>query len=141
MKRHPSLAPFSREHHGALILAQLLKKDAPDYKGLPQLPSEKVEYAFRFYQHDLLQHFEKEETMLDRVEQYHPEIEKLSEEIRAEHSYLKTLFESLQNEMDIQASMHVVGTTLEAHIRKEERILFPLIQTHCPASILDNMEW
>jgi len=34
MKRHEALAPFSREHHGALILAQVMKKGAPAYKGI-----------------------------------------------------------------------------------------------------------
>lgn len=111
------------------------------YKGLPQHPAEKVAYAKQFFQQDLLQHFVKEESMLAQVEPYHPEIEKLAAEIKAEHLQLKTLFVNLTNDLDIKNSMHILGIALEAHIRKEERILFPLIQTHCPASILDNMVW
>jgi hypothetical protein len=35
MKRHEALIPLSRDHHGTLILARLLRSDAPPYKGLP----------------------------------------------------------------------------------------------------------
>ena len=42
MKRHEALAPLSREHHGTLILAQLLKKGAPVYKGLPDTDTGKA---------------------------------------------------------------------------------------------------
>ena len=36
MIRHSSIVSLSREHHGALILARLLQKDAPPYKNLPK---------------------------------------------------------------------------------------------------------
>ena len=35
MKRHPSLAPYSSDHHRILVVAQLLKKSSPAYRGLP----------------------------------------------------------------------------------------------------------
>ena len=35
MKRHSSLVPYSQDHHKILVLAQVLKKDVPDYKGMP----------------------------------------------------------------------------------------------------------
>ena len=45
MKREEALAPLSREHHSTLILAQLLKKDAPVYHQLPAEPWDKAKYA------------------------------------------------------------------------------------------------
>lgn len=141
MKRHEALAPLSREHHEALILAQLLKKDAPAYKGLPQLPKDKAVYAANFYHNNLRKHFLQEEQMLEKVKQYHIQIEEITPEIIYEHQHLTRLFISLDNTAAVEATMDALGKALEAHVRKEERILFPLIQQHCPEAILNTMEW
>ena len=53
MKRHEALAPLSRDHHEALILSQLLKKDSPAYKGLPVTVEGKVNYAVGFFEKNL----------------------------------------------------------------------------------------
>ena len=50
MKRHESLAPLSREHHEGLILAQLLKKGAPAYRGLPTDLAGKLSYAREMFE-------------------------------------------------------------------------------------------
>ncbi|MEO7264876.1 MAG: hypothetical protein ABIW38_08185, partial [Ferruginibacter sp.] len=67
MKRHPSLISLSREHHGALILARLLQKNAPAYKGLPSDSNGKAVYALQFYKDELIQHFLQEEKVLALV--------------------------------------------------------------------------
>ena len=139
MKRHEALAPLSRDHHEALILAQLLKKDAPAYKNLPTQPDEKAAYAVNFYISHLQKHFLQEETMLMKVKNYNSEIEKLTTEIITEHQYLTTIFLSLNKTDNLSVTLDVLGTALENHIRKEERILFPLIQQHCPAEILNTL--
>jgi iron-sulfur cluster repair protein YtfE (RIC family) len=141
MKRHEALAPLSREHHGALLLAQLLKKDAPAYKGLPTLPEEKLIYAVNFYNTNLQAHFIKEEELLAKVKQYHPEIERLTAEIINEHQQLTSLFNKLDKENNSIDLPDELGKALESHIRKEERVLFPLIEQHCPKEILDKLEW
>ena len=89
MKRHEALAPLSREHHSALILAQLLKKDAPAYKGLPTALNEKAAYALHMFITTLQLHFTNEEEMLDKIKNVHTEIDKLSDEIFKEHQQLK----------------------------------------------------
>jgi hemerythrin-like domain-containing protein len=140
MKRHKALAPLSREHHGALLLAQLLKKDAPAYKGLPTLPAEKLIYAVKFYKDNLQTHFNKEEGLLAKVRQYHAEIEKLTVEIIDEHQQLTNLFNNIEKENSLINSLDELGNLLESHIRKEERVLFPLIQQYCPEEILNTIE-
>ena len=139
MKRHETLAPLSRDHHEALILAQLLKKDAPAYKHLPTQLNEKAGYAVNFYSNHLQQHFLQEETMLQQVKMYNKEIEKLTEEVINEHHYLTTIFLSLDKTDNLSVTLDVLGTALENHIRKEERILFPLIQQYCPEEILNTL--
>lgn len=139
MKRHEALAPLSREHHGALILAQLVKKGAPAYKGLPTDTDGKINYTVNFYKHDLILHFSKEEAILEKVRHADTDIERLTKEIISEHDTLKKRFLSLETAADKQTALDELGHLLEAHIRKEERILFPLIQEHCSEELLSQL--
>lgn len=140
MKRHEALAPLSREHHGALILAQLIKRNAPAYKGLPTTIIDKAAYAIQFYKDDLKKHFKKEEEMLQKVRPVHPSIAKVADEIVNEHQLLKQLFLSLKDAADQEAVLNELGNELDAHIRKEERILFPLIQQYCSEELLQKLQ-
>lgn len=139
MKRHESLAPLSREHHDALILAQLLKRNAPDYKGLPTTVTDKAVYAVKMYHNDLKKHFDKEELLLGKASALDPAIARLAEEIIQEHRMLSTLFLSINKTSDQEAILNELGNELDAHIRKEERVLFPLIQKHCPEELLQEL--
>ncbi len=140
MKRHESLAPLSREHHGALILAQLIKRNAPVYKGLPTTILDKTAYAVHFFKTELKKHFKKEEAMLKKVKAADPAISKLADEIVAEHKLLAGLFLSLKDAYDPEAILNEIGNELDAHIRKEERVLFPLLQKVCPEELLQQLQ-
>ncbi len=131
MKRHEAIAPLSRDHHTSLILAQLLKKNAPVYKGLPETDTEKVTYAQELFQNSIQKHFEQEEAMLDLVADGDVELIAITKEIKTEHKELTVLFHSLKTATDLTGTLDTLGITLENHIRKEERILFPLLQLHC----------
>lgn len=139
MKRYEALAPLSREHHGALILAQLMKRNAPAYRGLPTDVAGKVLYAFDFCQNNLLPHFIKEEALLEKVKHTHNAIAVLAETIVKEHAVLKNKFLLLETAADKETALNELGFLLEAHIRKEERILFPLIQEHCSEELLGEL--
>lgn len=139
MKRHEALAPLSREHHGALILAQLIKRNAPVYRGLPTDTVGKIQYAIQFYQSDLLAHFKKEEAVLLKVKHCSSDVAAITEEIIAEHGLLKDMFLSLETATDSIAALDELGHLLQTHIRKEERILFPLIQEHCSEEELNSL--
>lgn len=141
MKRHEALAPLSREHHSALILAQLLKKDAPDYKGLPTAVNEKAAYALQMFTATLQLHFKNEEELLDKIRNVHTEIDKLSDEIFKEHQQLKKMFLSLDRTDNTIEELDTLGQALDDHIRKEERLLFPLIQQHCSEEILNSFDF
>ena len=137
MKRHTSLAPLSRQHHGALILSQLLKKAAPAYKGLPTDIKGKAAYALQFYHNDLLSHFAaEEEVILIKIKNVSPELDLISKEIIAEHNALKVLFTTISNNADMATHLNNIGVALDNHIRKEERVFFPLIQVSCSETLL-----
>ena len=139
MKRHEALIPLSREHHDALILARLLQKDAPAYKGLPQEPGAKAVYALHFFKTNLAAHFIKEEVLLQQVKKYNSEIEILAGEIILEHQELLNMFNKLTDSPPLTETLDRLGKKLEEHIRKEERFLFPLIQEYCPEEILRDI--
>ena len=140
MKRHSSLAPLSREHHGALILAQLLKKAAPAYKGLPADLNGKADYAIQFYGDELIKHFDDEERVIKKIKGINVDLDKLANEIIKEHKELRDLFTSIKNTNDLATHLDKLGSTLEQHIRKEERKFFPLIQEFCSEKLLSEIE-
>ncbi len=136
MKRHESLAPLSREHHCALILARLLQKGAPAYKGLPTDPAGKAVYALQFYENELRQHFIHEEKMLPVLKDINPRLDDMLREMSEEHVILRELFSQLNNPGDLSAELDKLGKALEKHVRKEEREIFPLIQDSCGPQVL-----
>ena len=139
MKRHEAIAPLSRDHHGSLILAQLLKINAPKYPGLPDNAKDKARYAQQQFEAHIKQHFQLEEIMLEKAKDIHPSIKNLAEEIKTEHNQLRGLFQSLDTVNDLEDKMNILAVALEKHIRKEERILFPLLQQHCSEVLLQEI--
>ena len=139
MKRHEALAPLSREHHQTLILAQLLKKGAPAYKGLPDNPGDKAKYALEQFEKEIKKHFSNEEDILEKAKDCHASINRLAVEIVNEHHELTDLFLSLDAVPEPVDIMDKLAQKLEAHIRKEERVLFPLLQEHCPEELMQQI--
>ncbi|MEJ7588028.1 MAG: hemerythrin domain-containing protein [Ferruginibacter sp.] len=142
MKRHPSLARLSREHHGALILARLLQKNAPAYKGLPKDIEGKAVYALQFYETELVKHFEIEESVLQLVMGINPTLDLLVQHIFREHQDLHGSFRSLKNHTGLEMTGHLdrLGKALEIHVRQEERELFPLIETTCNDKLMEVID-
>lgn len=139
MKRHEAIAPLSRDHHSSLLLAQLLKKNAPVYRDMPVNEKDKAKYAQEQFEAHIKKHFEQEEAMLELVKGSHAEINTLATEIKSEHRELTVLFQSLDTTTDLESNMNALAIALEAHIRKEERILFPLLQQHCSEELLKQI--
>ncbi|MCC5921128.1 MAG: hemerythrin domain-containing protein [Cyclobacteriaceae bacterium] len=130
MKRHPKLIPLSREHHELLLLAQLCKKDAPPYRGMPEDYEGKLAFLLGKQIDSLSSHLKKEEKDL------FPILQKLSAQGR---EYADTLLEQHKKieekiaELKRYPSMDLLdafGYMLEYHIRCEERIAFVYLQEH-----------
>jgi hemerythrin-like domain-containing protein len=128
MKRHPALIYLSRDHQQGLMLAQLLKKSAPEYKGLPTDAVGKMNYAKDLYNNELDQHFnEEEDFVFPYLTNKSKEIDELVAEILSEHKILKKSILTLDDNEQLIENMDKIGFLLEAHIRKEERVLFEKI--------------
>jgi len=129
MKRHKSLYSLSHDHHHGLILAQLIKKNAPKYKNLPNTIDGKVEYTVNFYNVELKKHFRQEEEILfPAVKGKDKKISSLIDEIISEHRKIETLVDSLKEKENQTEILDELGYLLESHIRKEERNLFSEIE-------------
>jgi hemerythrin-like domain-containing protein len=139
MKRHPSLVPLSREHHETLILAQVIKKGAPQYRGMPVDLEHKMEAVVNHLRLHLIHHFKKEEQMFAKMQGRFPEVDQLISQLTEEHRRIEMLIGELGNPVSLEEKLHELGELLEAHIRKEERQLFELIPQRFDGAFLGSL--
>lgn len=140
MKRHPALYTLSHDHHQGLILAQQLKKGAPQYKGMPAALTAKKDYTIAFYKNELIKHFrDEEEILFPAVKNKNTEVDKLIVEIISEHRRMESLVKDLENTDHIENVLDEFGRLLEKHIRKEERELFVEIENALTDDELKNI--
>ena len=129
MKRHPHLIPFSHFHRSMLFLSLIAKKNAPVVKGYPTKIEEKIDYALRFYQQEIIPHFEKEQRLIfDAVKEKSEKIDTLIGDLQEERKQLDTFFKALNDNPANIELFHKIGAYIEAHVRKEERVFFQTLQ-------------
>lgn len=126
-----------------LILAQLLKSDSPDYKGLPTDIIGKQRYADRLFQDCIKPHFHLEESKLfPAVAGINSEIDQLIYVLIDDHAEIERLFEMMQGDAKIalgsEQALDDLGSAIEKHVRLEEREFFELIQKHISPTILPD---
>lgn len=140
MKRHSALINLSREHHAALILAQILKKDGPNFKDLPTDDEGKRNYTISFYKTDLVKHFRfEEEILFPFVNKQSDLLKEQSAQLISEHKKLKSLIQKLLIPGNLENVLDKIGMLLEKHIRFEERVYFQKVQEIFPGSELDEL--
>lgn len=129
MQRRKEIQILSEEHHHGLILAQLTKKNAPEFKNLPNDVDGKIKYAEEAWNDELEDHFRKEEEILfPAARGKKKEIDDLMDELLKEHVRIKNLIFSLKDAGDKQEKLHELSQAMDKHIRTEERQLFEMIQ-------------
>lgn len=129
MKRHPALKYLSEDHHQALLLALLLKRNAPTFLNLPNDLVGKMNYAKEMYHKELEHHFkDEEEFVFPFIMNKDSELDELINEIIDEHIILKEKIFSLNDNPKLSDQLNEIGIVLENHVRKEERILFEKTQ-------------
>ncbi len=140
MKRHPGLIKLSQDHHQGLIVAQLLKKDMPPYRDMPNDLNGKTKYALNFYENELKNHFALEENILiPFILNRNKNIDTLCYQIIEEHKIIFNKFENIKKYFD-EDKLDEIGNLLSQHIRKEERELFELIQENFSNEELNQLE-
>ncbi|WP_266203081.1 hemerythrin domain-containing protein [Pontibacter kalidii] len=143
MKRHESLIPISRQHHGGLLTARLLQHGAPAYKGMPTTPAAKRDYVVAFLQEHLRPHFRlEEETVFILASDYSEALKQQAQALQAEHRQLEQLILALPGakETELPEKLNEVGKLLEQHIRQEERVFFEIVQQELPDEKLELLQ-
>jgi mannose-6-phosphate isomerase-like protein (cupin superfamily) len=126
VKRHPALIPFSHDHHHALVQARRLRRAAPGSEDERRAAAA----AFvEFFRSDSVRHFREEEELLFPLLDPPPP---LVERLLVEHVRLHSLSRRMEQGETKAATLKEAGELLEAHVRAEERELFPLLEESVP---------
>ena len=135
MKRAQALIPLSHDHHHALVEARRLRRAADEEAD----PSCAVTEFVRFFRTSSVPHFREEEEVLFPLLIDVEEARALLVQALLDHQHLHALVAALEAGRDVRATMRELGERLEAHVRLEERQLFPLIERVAAAALDDAM--
>lgn len=133
MKRNKNLIELSRDHHQGLLLGwkikQGFKKDIP--------VNEITEYAIYFANEALFTHFDEEEN---QILIFLKEDDALRRRTIVEHAEIREIIRLIANpETATRTLLLELAEKLEAHIRFEERELFPYIEKILPEQQLEEI--
>ncbi len=128
IKRNENIVPLSRDHHSGLLFCLKVKKGL-QHKTEPARVARYIHYYWETY---LKQHFTEEETILfNRLDS------ELCNTALAQHSEIAALVTKIYNSAnDDSPACAALVTLIDDHIRFEERILFPFLESALPAETL-----
>ncbi len=142
MKRHPALRDLSDDHHGSLVQALRLKRAPDDDNAARQV----LARAFLVFWHEHANpHFrEEEEALLPFFARWGDVDDASIRQMQREHVLIRRDVALLQDEMRAASTcsadfLHALGAQLDAHVRLEERTVFPLIEAALPTAALDEL--
>lgn len=124
MQRLQALIPLSHDHHHALVEARRLRRAADRDDD----PSDAATAFVRFFRTSSVPHFREEEEALFPLVVDVEEARSFVVQALLDHQHLHALVAALEADRDVRATMRELGERLEAHVRLEERQLFPLIE-------------
>ena len=142
MKRHPALIPLSRDHHNGLVQALRLRRAAADGDASARLvvASEFVEF---FRNEERVHLRDEEEVLFPLLLRHVPSQPPPLREARLQHMQLVGFARKLQIAVAAgvvdRETLVAAGELLDAHIRLEERQLFPLIEELVPEDELRRL--
>ena len=133
MKRSPELAALSRDHHQALEAALRLRR-ATDETLEPA-----VGHFLEFWSRQGEQHFAIEERLvLPALPDDDAEWAEATRRVREEHREIRAGAASLADAASVPAA-RAIGELLTAHVRFEERTLFPLVEQRLSQGALADL--
>lgn len=133
MKRNINLIELSRDHHHGLLLGWKIKEGFKRAVDIQEL----VKYVKYFAEEALLPHFEEEENLLLR---FLADDDNYRNRLIQEHSEIRDLISALQDkDIDVKARLQNLADKVEAHIRFEEREMFPYIEKTLSEADLEKL--
>ena len=138
MKRDPALTPLSHDHHQALHQALKLKR--ADESNVREALRGMVEF---FEGHGSL-HFRAEEEVLLPAYVRHGGADPADDAIvrvLTDHVWIRARVAALRDAADPPVDdVRELGERLDAHVRHEERVLFPAIEAALSADQLEALD-
>jgi len=142
MKRHSALLPLSREHHAGLVQAVRLRRAAAEGDASARLAAAR-EFVEFFRNEERVHLRDEEEELFPLFLRYVQSQPAPLREARVQHVQL----EGFARKLEIGAAagitdretLDAAGELLDAHIRLEERQLFPLIEELVPNDELGRL--
>jgi iron-sulfur cluster repair protein YtfE (RIC family) len=134
VKRHPALVELSRDHQHALAIAHGLRRatqhDAPEAAAAFQA----------FWKAEGRMHFRMEEELLlpavaSRGDARNPTVV----QVLVDHVEIRAAARRVATRTASLVELHLLGDRLAAHVRLEERELFPLIEAALTERELDRL--
>ena len=132
IRRNENIAKLSRDHHASLMFCWKLRQGIKQHISTERV----VNYIKYFLDSHMLIHFKEEEEILfqpirdDKVHKAindHVEISKLA------HSVL------VSGKEDLSVKLSQLADLVDAHVRYEERILFPHLEQNLTDDQLENI--
>jgi len=141
-RRHNSLIPLSREHQYALLLCLRIHRGLIEHHADSNWLQMKADHAIRFFEGDLMTHFQAEEEFLFPAMREIAGTTEIIDELLGQHRKMRALIDQLrQIEISLlAATLKEFADTLEAHIRKEERELFPIYEQQALPETISRVE-
>jgi quercetin dioxygenase-like cupin family protein len=141
VRRHAALVPLSHDHHHALVHARRLAR-AADADESDRLDA--VAAFLAFYAAETIEHFREEEERLfpllvDQGDDANELLLRALLEHQRIHALVRSLREAADNRSPDAAVMRELGELLDAHVRLEERELFPLLERTVSEQALSEM--
>jgi iron-sulfur cluster repair protein YtfE (RIC family) len=141
-RRHDSLIPLSREHQYALMLCLRIHRGLIEHDADANWLQIKASQAVRFFEGELAAHFQAEEEILFPAMSELSGAPRIVDELLAEHDQIRQLIGQLRQiePSSLASTLKEFADTLEAHIRKEERELFPIYEQQASPETIFRVE-
>jgi iron-sulfur cluster repair protein YtfE (RIC family) len=134
MKRSDALAHLSRDHHQGLVAARRLNR------ATSATASAARDAFLEFWDHEGHEHFRiEEDILLPALARHHSPADDAVVRVLVDHVEIRRRAADLAADPTPPSDdLHELGARLYAHIRHEERVLFPLIEAVLPDTTSSN---
>jgi iron-sulfur cluster repair protein YtfE (RIC family) len=142
VKRHESLVPLSREHHHGLALCLGIHREIGNHIEDRAWLKKNAEKAADFFATDLRAHFKAEEEIVFPAMIAMKEAVATIAQLIDEHRHLNELALQLRTTPPGETAASLLqefADLLEAHIRCEERVLFPIYERNIASSAAERV--
>ncbi len=140
LPRHETMKPLSRHHHHALMMAMKIRKTLTDDATTETIDALKEELR-QYWETGGNPHFrEEEEILLPAYSRYASARHEEIIEMLMEHMRIRALVAAIADEEgDSIAQIRELSEVLERHVRREERVIFPMMEAALPEDVMQKL--